>query len=187
MTCVYNESAGYKHNDYTEKIMRFTGITLILFLCSMAAGAAESSVEVHAIDSNGIGQLLGTVTLKDTSTGIELAPALRGLPPGLHGLHIHENPACGPGDKEGKTLAGLAAGSHYDPDKTGKHLGPEGKGHKGDLPVLSVAPDGSATTPFKSGRLSLSDVQGRSLIIHAETDNYADQPGGARIACGVIR
>lgn len=167
--------------------MRFTSITLFFFLWSMTAGADESRVEVHAIDSNGIGQLLGTVTLRDTATGIELAPALQGLPPGQHGLHIHENPACGPGEKEGKLLAGLAAGGHYDPDKTGKHLGPEGQGHKGDLPVLAVAPDGSAATPVKAGRLSLGDVRGRSLIIHAEADNYADQPGGARIACGLVK
>lgn len=167
--------------------MRFIGFTFIFCLWSMIAGAAESRVEVRAIDSNSVGQSRGTVTFRNTSDGIELAPALHGLPPGQHGLHIHENPACGPGDKEGKTVAGLAAGGHYDPDQTGQHLGPEGQGHKGDLPVLTVAPDGSATTPVKSKRLKLGDVQGRSLIIHAETDNYSDQPGGARIACGVVK
>jgi Cu-Zn family superoxide dismutase len=38
----------------------------------------------------------------------------------------------------------------------------------------------------------MSDVKGRSLMIHAGGDNYADQPaplggGGARVACGVIK
>ena len=167
--------------------MRFPAITLIALFCSMAAGAAETSAELHAIDGDGIGPALGTITLRDTAAGIELAPALHGLPPGQHGFHVHENPACEPGEKDGKRTAGLLAGSHYDPDQTGKHLGPEGSGHKGDLPMLTVAPDGSAAAPVRSGRLSVSDVSGRSLIIHAEADNYADQPGGARIACGVIR
>jgi superoxide dismutase, Cu-Zn family len=40
-------------------------------------------------------------------------------------------------------------------------------------------------------RLKVSDLKGRSLIIHANPDNYSDQPeplggSGARIACGVI-
>jgi Cu-Zn family superoxide dismutase len=142
---------------------------------------------MHAIDGDGIGPLLGAITLRDTAAGITLEPALHGLPPGQHGFHVHENPACEPGEKDGKRVAGLAAGGHYDPDRTGKHLGPEGPGHKGDLPMLNVTPDGSAATPVKSGRLSVNGVKGRSLMIHAEPDNYADQPGGARIACGVIR
>lgn len=167
--------------------MHFTAITLSVLFCSMAAGAAETRAELHAIDGNGIGPVLGAITLRDTTAGIEFVPALHGLPPGQHGFHVHENPACEPGDKDGKRVAGLLAGSHYDPDHAGKHLGPEGAGHKGDLPMLIVAADGSATTPVKSGRLSVSDLKGRSLIIHAEADNYADQPGGARIVCGVIQ
>ena len=40
--------------------------------------------------------------------------------------------------------------------------------------------------------LTLADVKGRSIVIHAGGDNYSDQPapfggGGARIACGVAR
>ena len=40
--------------------------------------------------------------------------------------------------------------------------------------------------------LTVADVKGRSVIIHAGGDNYSDQPaplggGGARIACGVAR
>ena len=81
----------------------------------------------------------------------------------------------------------MAAGGHYDPDQTGKHLGPDGQGHRGDLPMLSVAGDGAATQPVTSRMLTGADVAGRSLIIHADPDNYGDQPGGARIACGVIR
>jgi Cu-Zn family superoxide dismutase len=52
---------------------------------------------------------------------------------------------------------------------------------------LNVASDGTAATgSVVSHRLRLSDLHGRSLMIHADPDNYSDQPGGARIACGII-
>jgi len=107
--------------------MRFTVITLILFLCSMAAGAAESSVEVHALDSNGIGQLLGTVTLKDTPNGIELAPALHGLPAraATACIFTRTRPVARE-TRKARHWPGLAAGSQLRTrTRPARHLGPE--------------------------------------------------------------
>ena len=49
--------------------------------------------------------------------------------------------------KEGKPSAAEAAGGHLDPQHSGKHEGPDGMGHLGDLPVLVVNNDGKATDP----------------------------------------
>lgn len=161
--------------------------------CASLAQAAQLTVTVNDIDAKGVGKAMGTVHMRDTRYGLFIAPGLSGLPPGIHGFHVHENPACRPTAPDGKTGAGLAAGSHYDPARTGKHLGPEDeRGHLGDLPVLVVDPDGTATLPVLAPRLKVKDVRGRSLMIHAGGDNYADQPaplggGGARMACGVIK
>ena len=58
-------------------------------------------------------------------------------------FHVHENGDCGPGpDDDGTIAAGMAAGGHYDPERTAAHLGPEGQGHLGDLPFLTVQADG---------------------------------------------
>jgi Cu/Zn superoxide dismutase len=47
---------------------------------------------------------------------------------------------------QGKPAAGFAAGGHYDPAHTKKHLGPlSTAGHRGDLPVLVVDNRGDAT------------------------------------------
>lgn len=166
--------------------MRLPISSLFLSMIPAVVLAAESRVEIHAIDSRGDGQSLGTVAVREMAGGIEFAPNLKGLTPGGHGFHVHENPSCAPGEKDGKPVAGLAAGGHYDPDRTGQHLGPDGPGHKGDLPQLAVAPDGTANVPVSSTRLSARDLKGRSLIIHGESDNYADRPGGPRIACGIL-
>jgi Cu-Zn family superoxide dismutase len=58
--------------------------------------------------------------------------------------------------------------------------------------VLVVDKDGTANLPVLAPRLKVSNLDGRSVMVHAGGDNYADQPaplggGGGRIACGVIK
>jgi Cu-Zn family superoxide dismutase len=169
---------------------------IIAMLGLLVAGAPvqaeELVVPMHLIDSTGIGKSIGTVTATSNPSGTVLAPNLKDLTPGLHGFHVHQNPDCGPGVKDGKKVPGLAAGGHYDPAGTGRHEGPYGNGHLGDLPALYVDENGNANHPVLAPRLKPSDLKGRSLMIHAGGDNYSDNPkklggGGARMACGVVK
>lgn len=154
---------------------------------------AEMTVDMHAISAEGVGDSLGTVTVEDTQYGLLLTPDLQGLEPGVHGFHVHENPDCGPAEKDGEMTAGAAAGGHYDPQNTGAHQGPyDDSGHLGDLPPLYVQTDGTATTPVLAPRLKVEDLTGHSLMIHQGGDNFSDQPeplggGGPRVACGVVQ
>jgi len=146
---------------------------------------------MNLASSQGVGSAVGTVRIVETPYGLAFYPDLKGLPPGLHGFHVHEKPACTPADKEGVAVAALAAGGHLDPQGTQRHGEPWGDGHLGDLPALYVAADGTASTPVLAPRLKLSDVRNRSLMMHAGGDNHSDHPaplggGGARVACGVI-
>ncbi|MGB3786414.1 MAG: superoxide dismutase [Cu-Zn] SodC [Phormidesmis sp.] len=159
---------------------------------SPQADAASVSVVMNLTDETGIGEEVGTVALADSEYGLLITPSLTGLSPGAHGFHIHENAACGPEEKEGKVVPGLAAGGHYDPAATGSHEGPYADGHLGDLPPLYVDAEGNANTPTLAPRLSVSDVSDRALMIHMDGDNFSDEPaalggGGARLACGVIQ
>jgi Cu-Zn family superoxide dismutase len=158
----------------------------------MPLAVAATSVTMNAIDANGVGKSLGTIVAEDGKDGLVLDIRLTGLPAGEHGFHVHENGDCGAKEKDGKMTAGLAAGGHYDPHKTGKHAGPKGAGHLGDLPVLSAGKDGKITAKAVAPRLKLADIKGRSLMLHEGADNYSDDPkplggGGARIACGVVK
>lgn len=167
-------------------------VSIIFGVCAAPAANAVLTVDMHLIDAGGVGKSAGTIRADDGAYGLVLETDLKGLPPGEHGLHVHENPSCAAKEKDGKPIAGLAAGGHYDPQKTSKHEGPRGEGHLGDLPVLTVAADGSARQQLVASRLKLADLKGRSLMIHAGGDNYSDQPqplggGGARIACGVVK
>lgn len=171
--------------------------TALLFAAVLTLGAVpfcraeQMTIQMHRVEATGIGAAIGTVKAEDGPEGLVLTPNLAGLPPGAHGFHVHEKPSCAPGEKDGKPQAALAAGGHYDPQKTGIHAGPTGQGHLGDLPALRVADDGTADQAVVAPRLRVADLKGRSLMIHAGGDNYADTPeplggGGARIACGVI-
>ncbi len=159
-----------------------------------AASAAPVRIPMTLVTAEGTGAAIGTVTATDTPKGLKLTPALHDLPPGPHGFHLHDKPSCAPGpdaDKGGAPAAGFAAAGHFDPAHTGKHEGPEGAGHQGDLPALVVGSDGKASKPLVAPHLKAADLKGHALMIHAGGDNYADQPvklggGGARIACGVV-
>jgi Cu-Zn family superoxide dismutase len=172
--------------------MRSVLLATCLFLIAGSAYANELKVKMYEALETGQGKELGTISIRSTSKGLEFKPVLQNVPAGDHGFHIHENPDCNAAVKDNKTVAALAAGGHFDPDKTSHHMGPEGEGHLGDLPALHANAKGRITTGVIAPRLkSLSDVKGRSLMIHFGDDNYSDEPkplggGGARFACGVI-
>jgi len=164
---------------------------LCILFCAVSADA-ETTVTLNQVDAKGIGAVVGQVSITETAYGLVFTPALKGLSPGLHGFHLHQNPSCASLDKDGAMVPALAAGGHYDPDNSKRHDTPWGSGHRGDLPALYVDAAGNATQPVLAPRLKTADLAGRSLMVHAGGDNHADHPaplggGGARIACGIIK
>ena len=58
--------------------------------------------------------------------------------------------------------------------------------------MLVVDNRGDATEAVTAPHLIVTEIRGRSIMVHAGGDNYSDTPaplggGGARIACGVIK
>jgi Cu-Zn family superoxide dismutase len=98
---------------------------------------------------------------------------VKGLAPGLHGVHIHAVGSCSP------TFA--AAGGHYNPLAHEHGLENPAGPHAGDLPNLVVNGAGvgylDATTDrvtLSPGTATLFDATGSAFIIHA---NPAAAPG----------
>lgn len=171
-----------------------TGISVACLILSVASWQAHAAtvVQMNRVDAHGVGSPVGQITITESPHGLVFSPALTGLAPGLHGFHLHENPSCAAKEKDGKAVAALGAGGHFDPKSTKQHGAPWGEGHLGDLPALYVDADGNASQPVLAPRLKLADLPGRALMVHAGGDNHADHPaplggGGARIACGVIQ
>lgn len=159
-------------------------VLLLSTVCSTAWAGTVINVPMYLVSKAGHGKSIGTVSFSRSPYGVLITPNLHGLPPGMHGFHIHQQPSCADD--------AMAAGGHLDPNNTKKHLGPYQDGHLGDLPTLYVNQSGDATQPILAPRLTMSDLPRHSLMIHAGGDNYSDQPkplggGGARIACGLIK
>lgn len=133
----------------------------------------------------------GLVTFADIRGGVMVCADIAGLPPyrpaegekqpvGPFGFHIHERGMCEPGDPS-KPFEGC--GGHWNPTDQ-----PHGN-HAGDFPVL-VADGGRAKMCFITGRFTVDDILGRSVMVHENPDDYRTQPAGnsgRRIACGSIR
>ena len=165
-----------------------------LLVATGSVQATPLTIQLHAVNTDGVGQALGTVKVEQSRYGLVFTPALSGLEPGLHGFHVHTNPDCAPGEKDGQAAAAQMAGGHWDPEGAGKHGAPwQDDAHRGDLPSLYVDADGKAEQPVLAPRLkSVDELKGHALMVHAGGDNHTDHPkplggGGARVACGVIR
>jgi Cu-Zn family superoxide dismutase len=174
------------------KMKAFSAAALWCSAMVVGAAALETHVTMNVLTDTGVGATAGTVTISETPHGVVFTPALTGLPPGLHGFHVHEVGNCNAGQKDGKAVAGLAAGGHYDPAGSKHHGLPWGDGHLGDLPPLYVDVSGNANNPVLAPRLKLADLKGRALMVHVGGDNHSDHPaalggGGARLVCGVIQ
>lgn len=164
---------------------KFFGLVLLATLgTSLYAAPVAITVPVFATDSSNP-QQIGSIKFSASHGGVLITPDLHHLSPGIHGMHIHENPSCADN--------GIAAGGHLDPVRNAAHHGPyEHDGHLGDLPFLYVDQQGDAVMPILAPNIKMQQLHGHSIMIHAGGDNYADTPeklggGGARIACGVVK
>lgn len=167
--------------------------SLLCLACGAApTGAAELRAEMRQATPAGPGEPLGSLTIGDGPAGAAIKTALQGLSPGPHGFHVHETGSCAPTTADSQPVPAGGAGGHFDPQRTGRHAGPQGAGHPGDLPVLQVAADGTAIAQLTAPNIKdVTVLRGKAVVIHAGGDNYSDQPaplggGGARIACGVL-
>lgn len=157
------------------------------------AQAKTINVDMHLVTGEGVGQKAGNIAISETPYGLLFKPDLKALPAGIHGFHVHEKGSCEPGMKDGKSLAALKAGGHFDPQNTRKHLGPYAQGHLGDLPAIFVRSNGITNYPVLAPRLKkTSELDGKALMVHTGGDNHSDHPlplggGGERIICGVIK
>ena len=136
----------------------------------------------------GQNDIRGTVEFIEKRGGLSLVADVQQLPPGDHGFHIHKA-----GDLRGEGCKGACDHFHKGPAQP--HGGPpssKAPRHTGDLG--NITGPKSKTTYFLPGLL-ISDLYGRSVIVHADPDDLGKGTAedstttghsGARIGCALI-
>jgi Cu-Zn family superoxide dismutase len=148
---------------------------------------AAKPVKVKLSDAKG--KSVGTATLSADPGGVKIALAVKGLSPGDHAIHIHQNAKCDAPDFK-------SAGGHFNPENK-KHgtANPEGA-HAGDMPNFTVDAKGASSATVVAPGVTMDDGPhsvftggGTALVIHDKADDLKTDPAGAagdRIACGLI-
>lgn len=169
----------------------FVALATVTGACVPVVVPGETVTTARIMRSDGVD--IGKVEIIDGSAGAHMHFDVAGLPPGMHGLHIHAVGRCDP-------PSFTSAGPHWNP--TGKqhgHQNPAGF-HLGDLGnvtvdaggrlVADVLAPGVRIRPNSPGPAALiGGPDGASLVIHAASDDERTDPSGnsgERIACAVL-
>lgn len=167
---------------------------LLLQATPVEARGIRASADIISCDPNI--DVIGRAFLRERPSRegvkqVDIFMRVKGLSPGRHAVHIHENGSCTP--------CGDAAG-HFDPGPN-SNSNPDGNHpfHSGDLINIKVNRFGRGHMHTKTSRITLSpgplslfDENGSAFIIHVNEDSYcpdgavAGCAGGARAACGII-
>ncbi|WP_433198309.1 superoxide dismutase[Cu-Zn] [Nocardia sp. CA-107356] len=164
---------------------------------------ANQGVKVDLKDPAGASVAVANIT-KD-GNHLQVSIEAHGLRPGFHGLHIHQVGKCEPNSVAptgGPAGDFLSAGGHLQVGSANVHPA------SGDLTSLEVRADGSAKLVTTTDAVTLDDIKGKALMIHADADNFGNIPNryvradgvagpdettlatgdaGGRVACGVIQ
>jgi Cu-Zn family superoxide dismutase len=164
-------------------------VALLAMTAGAAAGAIQVSKGAKAELRDSEGKVVGTAQLKQLNDGVQISVQVMGLPVGTHAFHIHSVGKCEAPDFE-------SAGDHFNPG--GKKHGlknPDGP-HAGDMPNLTVGPDGKGKAQVVNAHFTVSEGAnsvfhqgGTAIVIHEKADDDRTDPAGnagGRIACGVI-
>jgi Cu-Zn family superoxide dismutase len=159
-------------------------IALPLALSACSGALEPTGGPVYALVGPA-GGALGSVRAWETPGGVTFRLDARGVPLGLHGIHVHAVGRCqGPGFE--------SAGPHWNPNGRRHGFNNPAGPHRGDLQNVTVTATGVLTesVTLAGTRLAeMADADGSALVLHAARDDFTTDPSGnsgARIACAVI-
>jgi len=181
----------------------------------LAPAASEDGAEASAVLRTADGTEVGHVAFESddgaTTVDVELdVPDGATAAAAFHGLHVHANDDPANGDGCIADPAQPADTWFTSADGHLRHDDQVHGSHAGDLPPVDLDADGHGRAEFSSGRLTLDDLRGRAVVLHAGLDNLGNVPvgpgpeqytpntpaaldkthatgnAGDRIACGVV-
>jgi Cu-Zn family superoxide dismutase len=167
-----------------KKLVLLSLLVLIVGACaSMSSGPSASATLASTSGSTAT----GTVTFVQKADGsVDVAAHITGVPPGVHGFHVHDKGDCGDN--------GNAAGGHFNPTGVAHGAPSADPHHAGDFGNVTADAQGVVDTKFNTRSITVApganSVVGHAIILHANPDDLTTQPSGnagPRIACGIAQ
>ncbi|MBL8486292.1 MAG: superoxide dismutase family protein [Rhodocyclaceae bacterium] len=162
-------------------------VSLGTLLSSCATTQTANPTATAQLEGRSGTQVTGTVNFRQEGKLVHVEAQVRGLTPGEHGFHIHEAGDCSAPDA-------ASAKGHFNPGNKPHGRHGDMSHHAGDMPNLVADASGNARLTATMAQLSVGTgndgVIGRSVVVHADPDDYRSQPAGnsgKRVACGVIK
>ena len=164
-------------------------VSALMLVFTLVGAALAQGASASATLQSASGAAAGSATFSQVADGVRVVARFQGLPPGVHGIHVHAVGRCDAPDF-------MSAGGHFNP--TGKKHGLKGSdgGHAGDLSNLTIAADGTGSidsiargATLGAGSAAVLGGNGTALVVHASADDEITDPtgnSGGRIACGVL-
>ena len=155
-----------------------------------ASGMTAASTTVTLQGAPEDTDFAGTLTITPNgSAGVSIVADVAGVDKdGKHGIHVHENGMCEhhPADAGAKPFS--TAGGHFNPGGAEHACPPTDPRHAGDLGNIDVT-GGKGHLELTVNNLSVDQITGKAIILHAGEDDCKTQPtgnSGDRLACGVV-
>lgn len=136
-------------------------------------------------------KIVGEVEFQQVGRNVLVRVQFEKLPKGKHGFHIHKA-----GDLRGEGCKGLC--DHWHKGRPQSHGGLPGETrerHTGDLGNVELPSSGSLTKEILLSNVHLSELWGRSVVLHededdlgegTEEDSHTTGHSGRRIGCAII-
>ncbi len=171
-----------------KKLIVISIVAFAIVIACKSGSGTKSNVLVINLEPKSGSNVTGTATFSEKNGEVSFEAKLKGLTPGVHGIHIHEKADCSDVDAK-------SAGGHWNPTfkKHGKFSDLEH--HKGDIGNFTADANGNATVTLKTSEWCIGcgdvnkDIIGKGLIVHANPDDFTTQPtgnAGGRVACSAI-
>lgn len=155
---------------------------------TVVTNEASAETRSYSINAKSDTKTSGTVTFAQAGKEVTMTIDAKNLTPGTHAVHIHEFGDCSAPDAS-------SAGGHWNPSTNDHGKWGDEHHHMGDIGNLEADANGNATLTFTTDKWSLggdagTNLLGKTLIIHADKDDFKTQPtgnAGGRVGCVEIK
>jgi Cu-Zn family superoxide dismutase len=165
-------------------------ILMLLALPVAFCFAPKKKNKARAVIESASGStLVGEALFTQEKHGVKMVLTVDHATPGSHAVHLHEKGDCTAPDA-------TSAGGHWNPTEHAHGNRAGGADfHSGDIANIGVGQNGKGRLEvvgheWTIGGDAKTDVVGKAVIIHANTDDFVSQPAGnagARVGCGVVQ